>query len=198
MLRKAIESLKTGSRVKPKPEPEWIFRESERAFGGAYRSYRVNGRPKMDTDTFFCQIRKGLIDLIKRELKTCNSAKIQMTTWIRFTKDEGLGVTQRPLDRIDLTFNSLMMSIYRGSDLRKIVNKMFTHMRFQIKNPALQNSRFVFDEVLFLDANFHLLNLTKGSSYLPLPDYIAKRKAMIDPQNGDEECFRWAIITADK
>ena len=38
----------------------------------------------------------------------------------------------------------------------------------------------------------------RGSSYLLLPDFVAKRKAVIDPQNGDEECFKWAIITVDK
>ena len=37
----------------------------EQAFGGAYRSYSVNGRPKIDIDTFFNRIRKGLIELIK-------------------------------------------------------------------------------------------------------------------------------------
>ena len=35
--------------------------ELEQTFNGAYRSYRVNGRPKMDVDTFFNRIRKGLI-----------------------------------------------------------------------------------------------------------------------------------------
>ena len=54
-----------------------------------------------------------------------------------------------------------------GSDLNDIVNGMFTHMKTQIENPALVNSRFRFDEVLFLDVNFHQLNLTRGSSYLP-------------------------------
>ena len=39
--------------------------ELEQAFGGAYRSYRVNGRPKIDVDTFFNRIRKELIGLIK-------------------------------------------------------------------------------------------------------------------------------------
>ena len=38
--------------------------ELEQAFGGSYRSYRVNGRPKMDVDTFLNRIRKGLIELI--------------------------------------------------------------------------------------------------------------------------------------
>ena len=62
--------------------------ELEQAFNGAYRSYRVNGRPKMDVDTFFNRIKKGLIELVKRELKTRTSARIQTTTWIRFARDE--------------------------------------------------------------------------------------------------------------
>ena len=44
--------------------------ELEQAFGGSYRSYRVNGRLKIDVDTFINRIRKGLIELIKREVKT--------------------------------------------------------------------------------------------------------------------------------
>ena len=50
--------------------PNHLPIELEQAFGGAYRSYRVNGRPKIDVDTFFNRIRKELIELIKRELKT--------------------------------------------------------------------------------------------------------------------------------
>ena len=63
-LRKAIEDIKTTS-TKPTIEPEWNFMEHEQAFGGAYRSYRVNGKPRMDYSTFFGQIREGLIGLIK-------------------------------------------------------------------------------------------------------------------------------------
>ena len=67
----------------------------------------------------------------------------------------------------------------------------------QIKNPALTNSRFTFDEVLFLDINFHQLNLTRGSSYIPLPDWMARKKAVINPKNeNDEECFKWAVTAA--
>ena len=138
MLKKTIGNFKvfdSGS----KPEPEWIFRESERAFGGAHKSYRVKGRPKMDVEMFFNRTRQPLIELIDQELKTHNSAKIQMTTWIRFAKDD---------DGIDLAFNSKMTRVYRGSDFDKIVNEMFSHMETQIESPALLNSRFVSDEVL--------------------------------------------------
>ena len=70
-------------------------------------------------------------------------------------------------------------------------------MKTQIENPTLLNSRLRFNEVLFLGINFHQLNLTRGSSYLPLPEWKPKKKAIINPQNDDEECFEWAVIVAD-
>ena len=63
--------------------------------------------------------------------------------------------------------------MHQGSDSDQIVDGMITHMMTQIKNPALLNSTFRFDDVLFLDISFHHLNLTRGSSYLPLPDWLA-------------------------
>ena len=80
--------------------------ELEQAFGGAYRSYRINGKPKTDVDTFFNRIRKELIELVKRELRTRTSARIQTTAWIRFVRNDD---TQK---RVELAFNSLMTSVY--------------------------------------------------------------------------------------
>ena len=152
-------------------EPEPI--ELEQAFNGAYRSYRINGRPRMDVETFFHRIRGDLIDLIKRELNDLNSARVQTTTWIRFIRDD------EPQERVELAFNSLMTSVYRGSNLDQIVDRMIAHMKFQIENPALLNGRFIFNEVLYLDTNFHHLNLLRASLYLPLPDRLARKKVII-------------------
>ena len=115
-----------------------------------------------------------------------------MTTWIRFVREDEDGQ-----ESVELAFNSLMKNVYRGSDLFKIVNEMIANMKFQIENPALLNSRFVFDDFLHLDANFYELNLTRESSYLSLPDWLAKKKVIINPHNDDEECFKWAVITAE-
>ena len=84
-----------------------------------------------------------------------------MTTWIRFVQEFDDVVEN---DRVELAFNSRMTNLYRCSNLDAPVDGMITHMKAQIENPALLNSRFRFDAVLFLDANFHQLNLTRGSS----------------------------------
>ena len=61
----------------------------------------------MDVDMLFNRIRKGLIDLIKLELNDLNSARVQMTTWIRFVREDEEGQ-----EKVELAFNSLMMSVY--------------------------------------------------------------------------------------
>ena len=107
------------------PKPFKLI-ELEQAFRGSYRGYRVNGRPKIDVDTFFNRIRKELIGLIKRELKTQTSARIQTTVWIRFIRDDEEGQ-----ERVELAFNSLMTSVYQGSDLDQIVDGMIDNMKFK-------------------------------------------------------------------
>ena len=154
----------------------------------------------LDVDTFFDRIRQNPIDLMNREIQDLGSARVQTTTWIRFmmeVQDENRNVIG--VDRVEKAFNSRMTDIFQGSDLNKIIEKMFANMKTQIKNPALDNSRFRFHEVLFMDINFYQLNLARGSSYLPLPDWVSlsRKGGVIDPQNeSDEECFKWAVIAA--
>ena len=166
----------------------WGPRLLEGAFGDAYRRYRIDGIPGMDPDTLLNRIRSFLIGLLKKESRT-GAVRSQTTTWIRFRKDQEL---------VELAFNSRMTNVYNLSDMDEIVNEMITHIKGQIENPALLNSRFVFDEVLFTNVDSHQLNLTRGSSYLPLPNWLARKKAIINPKNKDQECFKWAVIVASR
>ena len=143
----------------------------------------------MGVETYFARTRKFLIDLLNKET-TNRAVRSQATTWIRFMRDE--------VETVDLAFNSRMMTVYNLNDKSEIVTAMIEHMAQQIENPALTNSKFVFDRVLHMDIEFHRLNLTRGSSYFPLPDWLTKKKAIINPKNSDLECFKWAVIAAMK
>ena len=172
-----------------KIELSWGPKELEGAFDGAYRHYRIDGIEGMDVDTYFARTRKFLIDLLNKET-TNRAVRSQATIWIRFTRD---GV-----EMVNLAFNSRMMAVYSLNNKNEIVTAMTEHMAQQIENPALRNSKFVSDRVLYMDMDFHRLNLTKGSSYIPLPGWLTKKKAIINPRNSDMECFKWAVIAATK
>ena len=147
-------------------ELNWEPKQLDGAFGGAYRRYRIDGIEGMDVDTFFTRTKKFLIELLSKE--TINRAvHSQATTWIRSTKDE--------VEMVNLAFNSRMMSVYELNDKDEIVTAMIEHMKQQIENPALGDSKFVFDGVIHMDIDFHRLNLTRESSYIPLPDWLTKK-----------------------
>ena len=129
-----------------------------------------------------------MIDLIRKETRG-RSIRSQTSMWIRFRKDKHL---------VDLVFNSLMTNVYNLNNLDEIVLEMINNMKYQIVNPTLLSSRFIFKEVLYMDINIHQLNLTRGSSYLPLPDWLACKKAIMNPKNEDQECFKWAVIAVSR
>ena len=129
-----------------------------------------------------------LVDPICKET-TREAVRMQATIWMKFRKG---------LEEIDLAFNSRMLAAYGLNDINDLVNSMISHVLEQIENPALRDSGFVMDEVIGTNVDFLRLNLMKGSSYLPLPSWLSRKKAIINPKNNDLECFKWAVITADR
>ena len=160
----------------------------EGAFGGAYSRYRTDGVEGMDLDTYFSKTRCIILDLLRRE-SVRRAVRSQTTTWIRFIKDD---------EQIDLAFNSRMTPVYNLNDIGEIVGSMITHMSQQVENPALRESKFVFDRVMRMEISMHRLNLTRGSSYIPLPGWLSRKEAIINPKNLDMKCFKWAVIAALK
>ena len=75
-----------------------------------------------------------------------------------------------------------MLAVYNLSDMGEIASAIIEHMQQQIENPALSDSKFAFDGVIWMDIDFHRLNLTRGSSYMPLPDWLARKGAIINPR----------------
>ena len=155
----------------------------EEAFGGNYSKYRTEGIEGMDVPTFFSKIRASIGNVLRKETSQ-RAIHCQTMTWKRFEKGD---------EYVDKALNSRMTPVYMLSDIDSIVQGMINHMARQVDNPKLRDSKFVFDSILYTDINIHRLNLTRGSSYIPLPDWLGKKKAIINSKNKDNECFKWAV-----
>ena len=143
----------------------------------------------MNINSFLHRYKESIVSSIEKEV-VGKAVRCQITVWIRFIRDES--------EVVDLAFNSRMMAVYEFSNKLEIINSMIEHILQQVENPALRNSKFVFNKVLYMDVNFHRLNLAKGSSYIPLSDWLVHKRAIINPRNYNNECFKWAIIAAMK
>ena len=59
-----------------------------------------------------------------------------------------------------------------------------------------QGNNWRFHSVLSLDLHTVKYEPLGGSSYIPFPKFLAAKKAIINLNNEDDECFKWAIARA--
>ena len=57
-------------------------------------------------------------------------------------------------------------------------------------------SNFVFESVGLLSYHIHKTSLKRGNSYIKSPEWIANKKATINPKNEDDKCFKYSITVA--
>ena len=55
---------------------------------------------------------------------------------------------------------------------------------------------YKFGKVIKLDIHMVDYIPLRGSSYIPLPKYLADKKAIINMQNEDNQCFKWCVARA--
>ena len=68
----------------------------------------------------------------------------------------------------------------------EILNKIATYQK--------NGSGWYFKEVLNLEIHTVGYIPMKWSSYIPLPDFIVKKKAIVNIQNKDQKCFLWCVL----
>ena len=98
--------------------------------------------------------------------------------------------------RVEIPFNSLMTEFFEATDINDLIQRIFAHIKTQVENPKIPESGFSIYKIIHLYINFHRLALTRSGSYTELPKWLKSKKAVINPQNIDEECFKWATIAA--
>ena len=95
-----------------------------------------------------------------------------------------------------MPFNSLMTEFFDASDINNLIQRMLAYIKAQTENSKFPESGLTLDKIMYLYINVHRLVLTRVSSYIELPEWLKSKKAVINPQNKDEECFKWTVIEA--
>ena len=106
-------------------------------------------------------------------------------------------------DKRDIYTKSEPVEIYMGSDTETVIDTLFNTLlqRFQRAQETSneRGSEFIADSVELLYQHFQRIDIRRAESYITSllsPDWIASKKATINPKNEkDNECFKWSIIT---
>ena len=90
-------------------------------------------------------------------------------------------------------------SIMWGSDTDDIIREIFRSFlhNYQKEEEIISGSEFNFESVELMDYKLHRVRLRRGGSYIKSPEWLANKKATINPENyNDNECLQWSTISA--
>ena len=79
---KDIIEKEAGEQQQQEEDVDLTTHEHERALKGAYKSFKMPGKPKADVDSYFDQAKPYIKTLIEKQLQKMGSAKIIMTLWV--------------------------------------------------------------------------------------------------------------------
>ena len=90
---------------------------------------------------------------------------------------------------------SRQIEVYMGSDTENVIDTFFQNVQRMQETSNERESEFIPDSVELLEYELHKIDIIRAESYIVSPDWIASKKATINPKNEkDNKCFQWSII----
>ena len=91
-------------------------------------------------------------------------------------------------------FNAETFINLESTDVKEILSLMIREILHKISTYQKKGSGWYLKEVLNLEIHTVSYKPMKGPSYIPVPDFIMKKKAIINIQNEDTKCFQWCML----
>ena len=94
-------------------------------------------------------------------------------------------------------FSSMPFTVLAEPNMKQAIAKAQSAIETNIDKWTKEGSGWVVTRVLCI----YYVNIAKyvplkGSSYIELPKYLKKKEAIINVKNQDDECLKWAFLSA--
>ena len=162
--------------------------ETEAPLEGFFRTYRINGMGGQDQHTFVDNVRARVVDFFARRRKPF---QVKLIFTCRFTRRGGEGGKE---EEAFPNFNSSVERVMEDTDLDELYERMTNECLEEMEKYQKKGSGWVLKNVESLDINIDPFNPMRAGSYFPLPYKLDIKKAIINVQNEDNECFKWAVL----
>ena len=163
--------------------------ETDSALKNFARQFTVDGEPGFDPKSFFNATKQSLLKILRENRGV--KAKIILNCLMK-----RIDLKTGEETKVEATFHSEVKTNLLGTNEKKLLNVMFEEVLENMARFQRRGSNWKFEEVLKLE--IHLVGFVplKGNSWIPLPETISKKKAVINMKNEDNECFKWCVTRA--
>lgn len=163
------------------------------AFKSRIKSFKIKNvnKKELSIEIFLETIRPSIVLLLEEHTKIHISVKVNI---------EFFGLYQLvKLDDIETdikSFNTKNKIVSESTNFNEICDEWFEIIKTKSEEFNETKSGWSLLEILHLEININKHAPLRGSSYSKLPKNIAKKNAVVNVTNSDDNCFAYAIISA--
>ena len=180
-LRKALERA-------IKEHDQGLIREKSALIGFA-NMYKIKGEPGLLPLEFFASKK----ELIKEFFRNHRNIKFTLVLVCMMEHRTG-GFKMEVIQEDKAYFHSNIYINLKSTDVKEIMADAIRDIIQKLNIYQLNGSGWYFKEVIHLEIHTFEFNPVKGSSYIPLPDWLMRKKAIVSIRNKDNKCFLWSIL----
>src|SRR5688572_25285125 len=190
-VNERLDSLKsTISNIFSKiNKKKFEIQQTANALKGFTKRYTIQGTGGIDVTSFLNAVRPQVVGLLTKN----RGEKVQFNLVCVMEK---VDMKSGEVVETEANFKSKTVIILEATDVGEIYSDAVDKIKESMASYQMQGSNWRFRAVLKLDIDTVEYKPLKGNSYIPLPEYLANKKAIINPKNNDDECFKWCITRA--
>ena len=174
---------------KKRDQPSFTLVESKSALKQFTKKYTIDGVKGYGVLGFLQAVKPIVINF----LQTQKNIKIEFVLRCNMSKTNiATGETTVKL----VYFKSFVEIVFEETDREEIYEKSVDKMRESMSKFTKEGSGWVLHSIEGLDLHTVKYVPLNGSSYIKLPNNLARKKAIINMKNEDDECFKWCVTRA--
>jgi hypothetical protein len=169
------------------------FKELATTFRGCLKSYILEVPETIkapDWQRFLSAVHPESLRILQLAVEEHRQFKFQFYLHCRFYRERD------PVEKIEPYFPTWMKPVLNSSELEPTLDLQREDLGRRIEEFIQRGSGWVFERVLSLEVNVARYRALRGDGYVDLPPCLKQKQAMINVQNQDNECFKWAVLSA--
>ena len=169
------------------------IKHEKSALSNFAEKYVIDGKSGLTSIQFFAEKVAGIKDFLRnhrnikvRMILICEMEqqiieKTKRKTKINFNQDKAY-------------FQSETHINLEKTDVKVILSQMLKEIMVNLANYQRNGSGWYFKEVIRFEIYTVDYKTLKRESYIPLPDFLMRKKAIINMENKDDKCFLWCVL----
>ena len=181
--KRKLNALQQRRLVEP-ARPEAVIN----AIDGNVRRWTISGEGYVTPEDFLNSVRDGVKEVVDGVVGPKKVYTVLKCVLVKHDLKTG--------DRIFSDFNGHSKAHTVTAELGETYEEMRNKMLESLAKYQKEGSGWQLYSVKGLDISVVRFNPLSGSRYSKLPPLIAKKKAVINMKNDDDQCFKWAVTRA--